>query len=343
MDSDKVITTDVISEQAWVIDPAEALPGHFHESARHGVLPPELLHLKVRVGVREWPDSRDTHLQVRLGASLLELMREGGVKLGIPVLPPGAEAQPLDVLRFFKRSGHWSVPIADLSVPLWLAIVHGESRHFGIEFKLVVQINTKWGIAPSANATPKQLLQAFGFSPSEYGLYYCNSSQLLPPDVPLNFKRGERFEAQKDGRYGSSAGGLQSLQELRPVERDAEALISAGYEVRHFSQNGQEYVEVGNLDVPSPPWSSPRARLLIAVPATYPAGGLDAFYLDRSSISHQGSGIPYEQARATIDGREWGLISWHYAVNRPWNPAHDNLSSHIAHCRGYFLRRGVIQ
>ena len=217
MDSNKVITADSISEEAWVADSAEALPSHFHESARHGVLPPELLHLKVRVGMREWPDGHEKHLEAHLGSSLLEVMREGGVKLGVPVLPPGADVQPLDSLRFLKRSGHWSEPITDLCEPLWLAIVHGDSRHFGIEFKLVVQINTKWGIAPSPSPTPKQLLQAFGFSPSEYSLYYCNSSELLPPDVPLNLKRGERFEAQKDGRYGAPAGALQSLQELRPV------------------------------------------------------------------------------------------------------------------------------
>ena len=343
MDSNKVIATDSISEEAWVTEPGAALPDHLHECARHGILPPELLHLKVRVGIREWPAGHEQHLMARLGASLLEIMREGGTKLGISVLPPGADIQPLDALLFLKRGEHWSDPIADLHEPLWLAIVHGDSRHFGIEFKLVVQINTKWAVASSANLTPKQLLEAFGFSPSEYSLYHANSSELLPPDVPLNLKRGDRFEAQKDGRYGAPVGALPSIEEMRPIERDVVALTIGGYEARLFSQNGQEYIEVSNVDVPSPPWSSARARILIAVPATYPAGGLDAFYLDRSSLAYQGGAIPYEQARATIDGREWGLMSWHYAVNRPWNPTHDSLSSHIAHCRGYFLRRGVAQ
>jgi hypothetical protein len=293
--------------------------------------------------MQEWPDGPEKHLTAPLGASLEEVMREGGAKLGIPVLPPGVDVEPLDALRSRKRSGPWSEPIADLRQPLWLYIVHGDSRHFGIEFKLVVQINTTWGIAPSANCTPKQLLQAFGFNPSEYSLYYVNSSVLLPPDVPLNLKRGDRFEAQKDGRYGASPGTLESCREIRPIERDVAALTSAGYEVKLFSENRQDYVEISNLDVPSPPWSKGRANILIAVPATYPAGGLDAFYLGRSSLSHQGGAIPYEQARATINRREWGLISWHYAVNRPWNPLRDNLASHVAHCRGYFLRRGVTQ
>lgn len=335
MDDKKVITADA-ADETWVTEASAALPDHIHECGRRGDLPPELLRLKIRVTVRKWPDGQEAHMEVPLGTPLQELMRDGGVKLGIPVLPPGPEVKPLDGLRFLKRHSEWSEPIQDLGEPLWLAIVHGVTRHFGIEFKLEVQINTKWGIAPSVNATPKQLLEAFGFNPAEYSLYPAHSADLLPPDVPLNLKRGDRFEAQKDGRYGATLD-----TELSPVT--LAGLNAAGYEVRQFSENGQTYVEVSNLEVPSPPWTAGRARILIAVPATYPAGGLDAFYIDRSSISHQSGVIPYEQSRANIGGREWGLISWHYTVNRPWDPARDSISSHIAHCRGYFLRRGIVQ
>jgi hypothetical protein len=78
---------------------------------------------------------------------------------------------------------------------------------------------------------------------------------------------------------------------------------------------------------------------LIAVPGTYPAGGLDAFYLEQG-VS-QGGTVPNQQAAVRIGGRTWGLISWHYAQDRPWNPSRDDLASHIAHCRGFFLKRGV--
>ena len=88
MDSTKVITTNSISDEAWVANSAEALPRHFHESALQGVLPPELLCLRVRVGMRRWPDDHERHLEAHLGASLLELMRKGGVKLGIPSCLP---------------------------------------------------------------------------------------------------------------------------------------------------------------------------------------------------------------------------------------------------------------
>ena len=55
--------------------------------------------------MQEWPDGPEKHLTAPLGASLEEVMREGGAKLGIPVLPPGVDVEPLDALRSRKRSG----------------------------------------------------------------------------------------------------------------------------------------------------------------------------------------------------------------------------------------------
>ena len=98
-------------------------------------------------------------------------------------------------------------------------------------------------------------------------------------------------------------------------------------------------MEVGNLEIPSPPWSAAVCSILIAVPGTYPAGGLDAFYLAHG-VSQSGA-VPNQQAAVAIGGRTWGLISWHYAQDRSWNPSRDDLASHIAHCRGFFLKRGV--
>jgi hypothetical protein len=341
MNKDNLVTEALGVEGAWIDEISSSLPEHVHHCAFSGTLPPEILHLKIGVGIRKWPEGHERHIKVQLGDSLLRLMREGAAKLDEPLLPPGAHTKPLDALRFLKPHGDWSDAIEDLSEPLWRALVQGVSRHFGIEYKLVVQINTQWGIAPSEHATPKQLLTAFGFNPAEFSLYHANSAEPLPPDTPLHLKRGERFEAQKDGRYGSPA--LVGLSALRAIEREVESGAHANLSLRLLVEGSQEYVEVSDLDVPNPPWNEGRARILIAVPATYPNGGLDAFYVDRATVSHQSGTIPYEQSRASIAGKEWGLISWHYTVNRPWNPARDNLASHIAHCRGYFLRRGVTQ
>lgn len=126
---------------------------------------------------------------------------------------------------------------------------------------------------------------------------------------------------------------------LQTIKDDVVAAAAAGFQTRILSAQGQRYIEARGLAIPSPPWSSGEATILIAIPETYPRGGLDAFYLEQG-VTQEGK-VPYQQSVTTIDGRSWGLISWHYADGRTWNPRHDDLASHIAHCHGFFLSRGV--
>ena len=126
---------------------------------------------------------------------------------------------------------------------------------------------------------------------------------------------------------------------LQTIEDDVVTVAAAGFQTQIVTGEGQQYVEVRGLTIPSPPWSGEEGTVLIAIPETYPRGGLDAFYLEQSVT--QGGDMPYQQSVTTIDGRSWGLISWHYADGKIWNPKHDDLASHIEHCRGFFLSRGV--
>jgi len=275
------------------------------------------------------------HFHAKLSDSLREVMGLGAKALGEELLPPDARV-PLDFLR--NRRGHqWSDPIGNLETPLWAALAHGDSRRFGIEYRLEVRINARWGVAPRDPITPRELLLAFEFDPAQYSLYHTDSAEPLPPDTPMKVRRGERFEAQKDGRYGSSA--VAPPRGLQTIEEDLETVKAAGFAARLMVEGGQRYVEIGNLEIPSPPWSALVCAILVAVPGTYPSGGLDAFYLAQGV--HQGGAVPNQQAPVPIGDRSWGLISWHYAQDRPWNPSRDDLGSHLAHCRGYFLRRGV--
>src|SRR5579863_3805434 len=176
-----------------------ALPHEFTAARTHCVLPPGLAKLSIKLGISEWPDGREHHIRLHLDDRLDEVLIKGAHTLGKPLLPPAPE-EPFDKLR--ARHGHgWTDPL-DLDTPLWLALAEGISRHFGIEYKLTVRINAKWGVASSPSVTPCQLLTAFGFEPSEFSLYPAHSAQFLPPDQPLNLRRGDHFEAQKDGKYG---------------------------------------------------------------------------------------------------------------------------------------------
>ena len=51
--------------------------------------------------------------------------------------------------------------------------------------------------------TPKAILALAGLSWEQYSLYYPDDSkEPLPPDAPVKLHRGQRFEAQRDGKYG---------------------------------------------------------------------------------------------------------------------------------------------
>lgn len=319
----------------WAESIDHPLPEHF--SATNGfTLPPALGELSIRLGIERWPHSHQQNFRARLADTLLEVMRHGAKELGEDLLPPHSES-PLDWIRS-KRHGsqEWREPISDLETPLWVHLVNGGSRHFSIEYRLVVRINTKWGVAESDHVTPRQLLTSLGFEPNDYSLYHGNSAEPLPPDTPLHLKRGEHFEAQKDGRYGLRTAASRGLQ---TIEDDVAAVCAGGVSARLISENGQRFVDVSGIDIPAPPWSGSSATIAIAVPASYPQGGLDGLYLEKT-VNQNGS-IPYEQPAINLGGRTFALISWHYAAGREWNPSRDDLASHIAHCRGYFLKRGV--
>ncbi|HZS04818.1 MAG TPA: E2/UBC family protein [Blastocatellia bacterium] len=310
------------------------------EAKDHGKPPASFSHRKVRLGIRELPGGDEKHFRAALTDTLLEVFEQGAQVLGKPLLPP-APAEPKDYLRCRERHGHdWSEPLTELSQPLWLALAHGCSRHFGIEYRLLIKINVKWDVAPSPNATPRQLLTSFGFDPAQFSLYRADSAAFLPPDTPLQIRRGDLFEAQADGKYGDTGKRPRPSRGSQTIEDDVEELKEAGVDARLLVIGGQKYVEVQGLLVPSPPWTPCEVSILIAVPATYPTGFLDAFYIE-ATARHQSGTIPREQSRHNFDGRWWILVSWHYADHRPWNPRQDDLSTHVEHCRGFFLQRGV--
>jgi hypothetical protein len=325
----------------WLEDVDAELPRELSTQVANGKEVDDLRKKQINVGVRKWPEGQEIHFKVALVDTLAEVFSKGAEELGVPLLPPAPQT-PLDGLRYLMKRHEWSEPIVNLEQPLSLALVQGVTRHFGIEYKLVIKINTRWGIAPSPRATPRELLTIFGMSPQEFSLYTINGIDPLPPDTPLSLQRGDRFEAQKDGKYGSAVAVNRPTRGSQTIEDDIELANEAGQIARLVTVGSQKYVEIDNFDVPSPPWGKDKVNILVAIPGTYPSGGLDAFYLGLP-CTHSSNSIPRQQQVVSIDRRDWALISWHYHESRPWNPLQDDLITHIQHCRGFFLTRGVRQ
>jgi hypothetical protein len=338
---DNVTTIDSVPFEDWLDTLDTAMPEDVVSAAKSGRLKEAHHEKKIKLGVRSFPNGEEVPFRAKLTDTLGAVFAAGAELLGEPLLPPPPH-KPLDVLRYLKHRGEWSEPVTDLEQPLWLSLSQAVSRHLGIEYQLVIKINTRWGIAPSASATPRELLTSFGMSPQEFSLYTVDGVDPLPPDTPLSLQRADCFEAQKDGKYGSMMSVNRRLRGSQTIEDDIELANYAGQIARLITVGNQKYVEVTNVDVPSPPWGDRKVSILVAVPATYPSGGLDAFYLGLP-CTHSSNSIPKQQQIVSIDGRSWALISWHYHESRPWNPIQDDLITHIQHCKGFFLTRGVRQ
>ena len=146
------------------------------------------------------------HFRVAKTALLLDVLDEGARKLDVKLLPN--PQTPLDLLRGVYRDHEVGVPLnLDLTLAEFLK-QEPVTHHFAVELVLAIQINTRWRVAPKEEMTPKAILELADLPPAEYSLYYpCDSVEPLPPDTPVKLTRGQRFEAQRDGKYGQEAAG----------------------------------------------------------------------------------------------------------------------------------------
>lgn len=125
------------------------------------------------------------------------------------------------------------------------------------------------------------------------------------------------------------------------VGEEAKDLGERGIALRLVEINGQCYALVGGIPSPAPPWNKDRFDILIAIPAAYDAAELDSFYVELP-CTHNGKDHPQIQGTIIdLDGRRWRLVSWHYSEGKPWVRGKDSLETHIAHCRGFFIQRGL--
>lgn len=186
-------------------------------------------------------------------------------------------------------------------------------------------------------------MSLFGMDPRLYDLYLLDSSQALPQAQPISLHRGERFEAQRKAQAGEQGPYPMTL------EQEADALRASGLPARLIVAAGQRYVLISDIPIPSPPWSRSRTDILIAIPAGYtgfpspvPLDGFRVEWpIEWNGGIHPRIHAPGENV-VEVEGRKWRLVSWHYRNDASWRFGVDRLATHIDHCRGFFLSRGIM-
>ncbi len=75
------------------------------------------------------------------------------------------------------------------------------------------------------------------------------------------------------------------------LQEHVEVLNRRGRKLEIFDHGGQCYACVPSIEAPKPPWDRTTYDILIAIPAAYDRGALDAFYL-ALPYSHNGGTHP---------------------------------------------------
>ena len=154
----------------------------------------------VTVKVLGHDEEKEHQIELSAAALMLDVLLTGAEVAGVRLLPPGET--PLDRLRVV-HDGNLGPTVEDLDESLGKYLEsHCASHHFAIELLDVFAVNNRWAVAPRPELPPREILTLVGLSYEHYTLYPPHGDQMLPLDIPVRVHRGERFEAQKDGRYG---------------------------------------------------------------------------------------------------------------------------------------------
>lgn len=125
--------------------------------------------------------------------------------------------------------------------------------------------------------------------------------------------------------------------EAAPAPRRAFALLDVDEEhLQSLCQAWETVIEDKRRwliihDYPLPEgYTTSRTALALEIPCTYPSAQIDMFYTYPPASLASGRAIDRTQVRAVIGGCEYHGWSRHRGPASPWNPATDNVVTHLA-------------
>lgn len=184
-------------------DPEVAVPEWVLKLSEHEVLVFEG-HIPLKVHIL--PNGEFRTIKVRIDITVGELMAKIAKEFGKHLLPPHP-LDPFDKIFCYGKHDEIIGPITDLSMTLGRVLLQYRCRRkFGLELVRSIKVNSTWKVAPKDIMTPSEILDLFGMDYTQYTIYLPDSQDPLPLHIGLDIKRGDCFEAIKDGRYGSNNG-----------------------------------------------------------------------------------------------------------------------------------------
>jgi hypothetical protein len=126
---------------------------------------------------------------------------------------------------------------------------------------------------------------------------------------------------------GEAQNALRHQFNLLPV--DDRFLNSLGLPWETIIDNGTRWLLIYGYRVPEG-YSAAEITLAIQVPTGYPAAEIDMFFTLPKLLLRSGAAIRQTEGNAVIAGTTYSRWSRHRTPIAPWNPATDNIQSHLA-------------
>ncbi|MFD2265408.1 multiubiquitin domain-containing protein [Lacibacterium aquatile] len=143
--------------------------------------------------------------------------------------------------------------------------------------------------------------------------------------------RGEGIEKitakPRDVNNGEALPAPRRDFDLLPV--DVKYLDHLGSRWETINEGGHRWLLIHGYAVPDG-YTVTNVALALEIPGTYPASQIDMFYTYPRLARSNGVGIPATEASMVIGGLTYGRWSRHRGAGSLWNPAIDNVVTHLA-------------
>lgn len=201
--------------------------------------------------------------------------------------------------------------------PVWRLLVQGILLTFNTPKVIVKEALLKAGLDPDRGWTA---VLKFANGPRE--------KVSLTDTIDLSREGIEKLWLRPDHvNNGDASPSSRREFNLRPD--DERYLTQRELPWETVVEGNQRWLIIRGYETP-PGYQQPRTDVAVLIPPSYPAAMLDMFYCFPPLQLESARPIPCTEARQTIESQPYQRWSRHRDGTTAWNPANDNLITHIA-------------
>ena len=201
-----------------------------------------------------------------------------------------------------------------------------------------IQIDKEYFIAPTPRMTGRELLELAGKKPAKNFAIYLKVKGGQPERIDLD----EKVDLSRPGveRFLTlpleQTEGFGARREFALPEDDLNWLESAPYRFELVAEDGALRVVLHRFPVP-PGYNHRAVDVNVRIESGYPDSEIDMVYVHPELQRLDGVSIGatcFEE----FDGKQWQRWSRHRTPANPWRPGVDNLATHFALVKHWFMR-----